>query len=260
MHATLLFLVLGLSPWGQTPCPSVEWTQLKDKTQVALIINGRQVGNYHTDLNEYHPYDPDTDSFKPGNNPPPYPVPASYLPRKPEVVNFGVNRSQIGKDRYLINGINATEEEALNALTEKNLPNDKHFLRLTIIGPEELRKQVRHDLEHNPLLATLAEKYLVQDYAPDNWAVKDGFYTQGSPTIYLQTPGGKVLHRQDDYKDGAVGLATALRKADPNYSPAEDVDRRRGISIPRFSEYVPVVLLFVMALVLFLVPSKKKES
>jgi hypothetical protein len=59
----------------------------------------------------------------------------------------------------------------------------------------------------------------VQDYAPGNWAVKDGFFTEGKPTIYLQAPNGKVLHRQDDYSDGAAGLATALRKADPNYSP-----------------------------------------
>ena len=260
MHATLLFLILGFGPWGETPRPSVEWTQLKDKTQIALIVDGKQVGNYHTDLNEYHPYDPATDTFKAGNNTPPYPIPANFLPRKPDVVNFGVNRSQIGKERYVINGLNATEEEALQALTEKNLPNDKHFLRLTIIGPEDLRKQVRHDLENNPLLTSLAEKYLVQDYAPDNWAVKQGFYTQGSPTIYLQTPTGKVLHRQDDYKDGALGLATALRKADPNYSPVEDVDRRRGISIPRFSEYVPVIVLFVAALVLFLIPTKKEGN
>lgn len=239
MNATLLFLVLGLmgeapyikgeapdlrggAPytrggvlpvWGGVPCPSVEWTPISsDKTQIALMVDGKQVGNYHTDLNEYHPFDPLTGTFKGGENTPPHPLPANLLPRKPEITNFGVNRlSPHTRERYIINGIDATGEEALQALQEKNIPNDKTLLRLTIIGPEAIRKQVRRDLENHPSLSCFSEKYLVQDYAPDNWAVRQGFFTEGQPTIYLQLPTGKVLHRQDDYADGAAGLATALR-------------------------------------------------
>ena len=222
MNATLLFLVLGLMgdapdtkgeapnvrggatdirggvlpAWGGVTNPSVEWTTISsDKTQIALMVNGKQVGNYHLDLNEYHPYDP---------------LPANLL-RKPEITNFGVNRlTPHTRERYIINGIDATGEEALQALQEKNVPNDKSLLRLTIIGPEALRKQVRSDIENHPSLTCFSEKYLVQDYAPENWAVKQGFFTEGKPTIYLQLPSGKVLHRQDDYADGAAGLATAL--------------------------------------------------
>jgi hypothetical protein len=259
MYSTLVFLVLAISPWGDAPRPSVEWTQVSsDKTQIALIVNGKQVGNYHTDLNEYHPYDPVTDTFKGGENTPPHPLPANLQLRKPEIMNFGVNRSQIGKERYVINGLNATEEEALQALADKTVPNDKHLLRLTIIGPSDLRKKVRSDLENHPLLVSLSEKYLIQDYDPDNWAVREGFWKEGKPTIYLQSPSGKVLHRQDDYEDGAIGLATALRKADPNYIPAMDMDRRKSIAVPMFSEYVPALLLFLLAVVLFLIPSKKQ--
>lgn len=280
MYPTILLLALGLigeapdikgeapnirggvpSVWGGVPCPSVEWTQVSsDKTQIALIVNGKQVGNYHTDLNEYHPYDPITDTFKGGENTPPHPLPANLQPRKPEIMNFGVDRSHIGKERYVINGLNATEAEALQALADKSLPNDKHLLRLTIIGPADLRKKVRSDLENNPLLTCFSDKYLIQDYDPSNWAVKAGFYTEGSPTIYLQSPTGKVLHRQDDYEDGALGLATALRKADPNYTPALDVDRRKTIALPVFSEYIPALLLFLLAVVLFLTPSKKQGN
>ena len=225
------------------------------------MVNGKQVGNYHIDLNEYHPYDPLTDTFKGGENTPPHPLPANYLPRKPEITNFGVNRlTPHTRERYIINGIDATGEQALQALQEKNVPNDKHLLRLTIIGPADLRKKVRSDLENSPLLTCFSDKYLIQDYDPSNWAVKAGFFTEGSPTIYLQSPTGKVLHRQDDYEDGAAGLATALRKADPNYTPSLDVDRRKTIALPIFSEYIPALLLFLLAVVLFLTPSNKQGN
>ena len=288
MNATLLFLVLGLmgdapnikgeAPdtrggatnirggvlpvWGGVACPSVEWTPINsDKTQIALIVDGKQVGNYHFDLNEYHPYDPLTDSFKGGENTPPHPLPANYLPRKPEITNFGVNRlTPHTRERYIINGIDATGEEALQALKEKNFPNDKSLLRLTIIGPEAIRKQVRKDLENDPSLTGFSEKYLVQDYAPDNWAVRQGFFTEGQPTIYLQLPSGKVLHRQDDYVDGAAGLATALRKSDPNYAPEKDPDKRKPLVLPFVSDYIPFAVLAFLALILFLIPNKKVGS
>ena len=288
MYSTILLLALGLigdapdtrgeapnikggatnirggvpSVWGGVTNPSVEWTPVSnDKTQIALMVNGKQVGNYHTDLNEYHPYDEITDTFKGGENTPPHPLPANYLPRKPEITNFGVNRlTPHTRERYIINGIDATGEQALQALQEKNVPNDKHLLRLTIIGSADLRKRVRSDLENNPLLTCFSDKYLIQDYDPSNWAVKAGFFTEGSPTIYLQSPTGKVLHRQDDYEDGAAGLATALRKADPNYTPSLDVDRRKTIALPIFSEYIPALLLFLLAVVLFLTPSNKQGN
>jgi len=115
-----------LPAWGGVTSPSVEWTTISsDKTQIALMVNGKQVGNYHLDLNEYHPYDPLTDTFKGGENTPPHPLPANLL-RKPEITNFGVNRlTPHTRERYIINGIDATGEEALQALQEKNIKNTK---------------------------------------------------------------------------------------------------------------------------------------
>ena len=51
--------------------------------------------------------------------------------------------------------------------------------------------------------------------------------TAGQPTVYCQTPGGKVLHRQDDYAGGAVAAVAALRKAKDTYEARRDPDLRR---------------------------------
>ena len=268
MHSLILTLIFAFGPWGSAPCPSVEaapaytWVQVRgDATQIALMQGNKQLGNYHTDLREFHPLQPNGE-FTPGNHPLPHPLPAEYAPAKliEQTQNFGVDRSHIkNKERYIVNGMDVTSAEAFYALTEKNVPNDKDHLRLTIIGPEEMRKQVRKDLDTNPELREFRNRYLVQDYAPDNWAVKEGFFTAGKPTIYLQAPNGKVLHRQDDYIDGASGLATALRKADPSYSPVEDKDARKSNRIPVLSAYVPFAFLLAIAAFLFLIPNKPKK-
>lgn len=267
MQKLLLLLAFALTPWGTEPCPSVEvapgvsWVSFKDdSTQIALMQNGKQLGVYHTDLKQFHPLKADG-TFSSGNHPLPHPLPPQCQPvRTPDrIQNFGLDRSHIkDKERYMVNGHDVSGPEALKALTEKTLPNDKDYLRLTIIGPEELRKQVRHDLESSPELSEFNKRYLVQDYAPDNWAVKDAFVITGQPSIYLQSPDGRVLHRQDDYRDGPAGLAMALRRADPNYSPAGDRDARKANAFPLLSQYVPFAVFAIVALVLLLLPNKPK--
>jgi hypothetical protein len=69
---------------------------------------------------------------------------------------------------------------------------------------------------------------LVQSYRPGDWAVagvrlQDG----GHPDIVVQEPPdakgqARVLVRFHDYEQGPEGLATALRRADPNYDPRLD--------------------------------------
>lgn len=117
---------------------------------------------------------------------------------------------------------------------QNGVPDDRHKLRLTVIGTEVERKRVLADL------APWQDKLLVQAYEPTHWAVRDaGFSTKGSPTIYVQGPDGTVLHRQDDYNDGAAGLATAIRKADPNYRPEKDPDLRKTPAPPQPSPLSP---------------------
>ncbi|GIW55561.1 MAG: hypothetical protein KatS3mg082_1965 [Nitrospiraceae bacterium] len=147
------------------------------------------------------------------------------------VQNFGIDRAQLSqaRERIMFCGREITHAEAKKLLEAGGLTDDSGKLRLTIIGSEADRQRVLDDLK-GPL-ADLASGFLVQSYAPDNWAVaRAGFRTSGKPTIYVQAPSGKVLHRQDDYADGADGLRRALeavRKPDPNYDPAKDRDLRR---------------------------------
>jgi hypothetical protein len=153
--------------------------------------------------------------------------PADEAPE--EVPNFGVDRDR-RKDctPYSINGRACSRGEAWDSVTSGQLPDDKDKLRLTVIGPEAECRRVLADLETSPLLAPYKDRFVTQEYRPGEWPVTGaGFKAGPGTTIYLQKPDGKVLHRQDDYADGAAGLATAVRKADPTYDAAKDPDLRK---------------------------------
>jgi hypothetical protein len=145
------------------------------------------------------------------------------------ISNYGVDLSKIERgERYFFNGAQVSKGTATQKVS--GVPDDSTHLRVTIIGTEEQRKIVLNDIKINPEFEILRDHIVVQDYAPDHWAVQGvGFHTAGTPTIYVQLPNGKVVHRQDDYSDGAVGLAGALRKADPNYRRDGDPDLRRTL-------------------------------
>lgn len=144
--------------------------------------------------------------------------------------NYGVELDKIvhGQERYGLNGRPVGAHEARQAVTgDGAIPDDRNKLRLTVIGDEAQRRQVCHDLASAPELADFRGRYAVQDYPPDHWAVaRAGFATDGRPTIYVQDAGGKVLHRQDDYR-GPADLAGALRRADPGYDRRRDPDLRK---------------------------------
>lgn len=137
-----------------------------------------------------------------------------------ETPNYGLDRSKIADhERFTINGVEVPRHKAFQAIGAP-LPNDAGLLRMTVIGSDADRKKVLDDVAKFPE----REKMLVQDYPPDHWAVKGaGFVTTGKPTIYLQAPSGKVLHRQDSYS-GPAPLVEAIRRADPNYDPKKDKD------------------------------------
>ena len=135
--------------------------------------------------------------------------------------NFGVSTDKIAKNEvYSVNGRIVTQPAG------PPIPDDSGKLHLTIIGSDSERRRVLEDLATAPELAQFRERFLVQDYPPDHWAVAlCGFYTAGHPTIYLQQPSGKVLHRQDDY-DGPQRFAEALRKGSNTYDANRDPDLR----------------------------------
>src|SRR4029079_2216874 len=124
---------------------------------------------------------------------------------------------------------------------------------LTVIGDPASTAAVTKDLASAPALAPWKDRLVVQSYTPSHWAVaKAGFYTAGTPTVYVQAPSGKVLHRQDDYADGAEGLAQALRRADPNYDPAKDPDLRKAARFDLSRIPLPVWFLAALAAVFLL--------
>lgn len=135
-----------------------------------------------------------------------------------------------GEGGFSRNGERCTKRSAFQSLlgggTASGLPDDSGLLRLTVIGPDADRARVVADIESNAALADLRASVLVTNYAPDSWAVAGlGFKTDGKPTIYIQNPGGTVIHRQDDY-DGPERLAGAIRKAKA-YDPSKDKDLRK---------------------------------
>jgi hypothetical protein len=153
-------------------------------------------------------------------------------------MTHGVAPEKISKqERYTLNGREVGAGE---------VPKDSKRLRLTIIGSETERKKVTDDLNQNPLLMPFTMNLLVRDYAPEHWHVaRSGFVTTGHPSIYLQAPDGKVLHRTDSYP-GPAPLAEAIRKVDPNYDPKKDPDLgKKGASAA--GAPLPMIVLGGMA-------------
>lgn len=147
--------------------------------------------------------------------------------------NFGITTHKVSSDScYCLNGKKVNRGDVFAALGK--LTDDSATLRLTIVGDESLRKRVIADLSSHPALLHWRDKLLIQDYAPDHWAVADiGF----APGITLQAPAGvagkaPVLFRMTRYPD-AEHLAGALRKADPSYRPENDPDPSKPVANPQ---------------------------
>lgn len=215
MYPLLLSLMLASTP------SEYQWRRWPDYAEQVALVNskGTQVGIWMTEEMKYYPR---LASGKWG---------ASCSPpiSPPTEANYGVDREKLeGKPGYWRHGKQCSRQEAFEAI-ESSVPDDRGKLRLTVIGPKDQQTRVLQDLKSHPALSFFRDKVVVQAYAPDHWAVKGvGFVTSGSPTIYLQQPDGKVLHRQDRY-DGAEELASALRKAHPDYQPDKDPPKQPNI-------------------------------
>jgi hypothetical protein len=232
----VLILSLALC---QTP-DAYSWAKCSAPDQLALYKGERQVGVYDLRKKLYYP-------LKDRKLGAPEPCPSPLPGEEPVESNYGVDSGKIDKGkRYSKNGKECSRKEALDSVSA-NVPDDRNLLRLTVIGSDESRKKVLSDLESSQALGQYKGKLLVQDYAPTDWAVKEaGFVTTGSPSIYLQHPSGKVLHRQDDYSSPEQ-LAEAIRKADGSYKPDADPNLSKPLSIPGvpsdWMKYLPYALV-----------------
>jgi hypothetical protein len=212
------------------PIPEWEWRKTADGTRADLYHYGRYCRSHYYET-EAPPKEKTcgcTDACEcgescpcPGGKPccdgcPCAPKSEAF----PHWMTHGTDPAKIApREEYRVGGKVVTRDEALKALQGAPLADDSQKLRLTVIGSADERRKALAALPGD-----VKDRCLVKEYAPDHWSVRGaGFKTDGHPTVYVQAPDGKVLHRQDD----ADNVAQAVRKADPGYDPARDPDLRK---------------------------------
>jgi hypothetical protein len=267
----LLFSVILAGQCGPNGCavPTIqpapmrenvyEWRATGDANQLALYRDGVQIGNYYKAEKQYVRLD--GVHWIPREQGPPVPPPASAESVgevKAAYPNYGLDLDKISRDKsYSVNGKLASRDDALDAVAGK-LTDDSGKMFLTIIGSKEDCAAVQRDLDTAPALKGVRDRVHLHCYQPsDPMVAKSGFVVTGKPTIYMQAPGesGKVLHRQDEYR-GPDALAEAIRKADPNYKPANDPDANSPLASVK---NLPPMLWVILGLGGLVYISKQKQ-
>ena len=277
-----------LGPCGPNGCSvttktTYKWVSVPNATQYALYKDNVQIGNFDYESKVYCPFRGNSEWGEPTEPPTPAPPPKPTT-KKPElgvkkevsvknaempgstidengVQNFGIlpdpNPGQDPEPRYQVNGKEATRGQVIQAF-EGHAVDQSTKLRLTVIGPRQSRQAVLEDVKRTPGLQSVVSNFLLKDYDPTDWEVaRSGFFTQGSPTIYVQAPTGKVLHRQDSYT-GAEDLAGVLRKANDQYKAEADPNLSHAAVLGLFG--IPLEAWVVIAVVLYFIIPRKDSS
>jgi hypothetical protein len=212
--------------------PAYHW-RIIDADNLALYLDGRQVGHYAVPSGVYRPLIDAASKTFADTADLPTPLPAGT--RDPAAVNYGVESDKIAAAaRYSRGGREVTRESALRAVG-KSVPDDRANLALTVIHRTQADADaVKAALLTSSAMAEFLPTLHVQAYAADNPLLNCGFVATGAPTIYLADAGGKVLHRQDHFDGGPASVAGAVRKARADYDPRRDVDLTRA-SFPTLS-------------------------
>lgn len=203
------------------------WRELpSDPGRSYLYLGENQVGGFDHATREYRPLlDWKRNRWGSPTTPPIEPPETTGQAPLTEPMNFGVDLSKIPKEKtYELNGDHSCKDHVMEAIHAK-LPDDKSQLRLTLIGSKEDRDRVLKDLK-NPENVGIAAKTVVWSVPPDHWSVRDNatgkpmFKTDGKPSVYLTTPSGKVLLRQDEFKGPET--FKAIRRAVEGYDSKRD--------------------------------------
>ncbi len=214
------------SPAIAAPKVEVEWHDGDPQTLWRFKVDGREIGTFDEADGYFSSKDGHHWKFtlKSGIGF----VPVGQLPGVPD---GGIDPARLcpdGKGGFSVNGVPVDRQSAFQSLLGSfgAMRDDSTHLRLSVIGSNGDRRKVTDDLKAIPALKDQLRDVLVSEFSPEAWAVKGlGFVQDGRPTIYIQAPGGRVLHRQDDY-DGPEQLAGAIRKA-RDYDPKKDADLRK---------------------------------
>lgn len=216
MNAALLFLCLSLSP---SACPQ--------GCSPACVCG----------CNRGDPCRCLTISAKPST-----PAPSAS---EPVTQNFGIDIEKLKEQtrpRYTLGDREVTREEALAAVEAPEIPDESNKLRLVVIGSETDRKRVLSDLESYPGLQKLKDSVVVNAYPAGSVVLKHkGFVVDGSPSIYLLAPDGKVLGRNlDGQYHGPAVLTAAIEQAQGKpYDPNKDPDLKPKPPEPKQPDQFP---------------------
>lgn len=257
MRSILLMLILSVSavaqdcPNGRCPLPrrapapaaiavpKVEcyWQEGDAETTWRFNVDGHLIGSFDELAGVFTSVDGHRWKFGVPIELEPNNVPIGQLPAG------GIDPDRIcpdGKGGFSVNGAPVDRQSAFHSLMGNTgaagIRDDSTLMRVSVIGSDADRQRVMSDLKSNAALKALATSVLVTEFKPESWAVKGlGFVQDGRPTIYIQAPGGGVVHRQDEY-DGPEQLAGAIRRA-KDYDPKKDADLRKADPKP---EPIPV--------------------
>lgn len=215
---------LALTLVGSIDAQTYEWKEPPKETENGegrffLWRDGKMIGVWFPDHGHYRAWLGGDNWGTPTT--PPHPAPAK--------MNFGLDEEKIGSGHSItMNGKEITRSKALDMIEKQRIPDDSKKFRLVIIGPDADRKRVAD--AWGSMDAEIRDRFAVWSVPADHWSLKDGetgetiFKCGGSPTVYCQAPGGKVLHRQDSFGD--VGDLEAIRKAVKKYDQ-KDPDLRK---------------------------------
>jgi hypothetical protein len=149
---------------------------------------------------------------------------------KEEETNFGLSWAKLtGEQKITMNGHEITMQHAMSVM-DGQIPDDSKKLRLVVIGTPEHRKPVQD--AYLKMDQEFKDRVAPWFVAHDHYSLKDTttgetiYVASGKPTVYLQCPTGKVLHRQDDFT--GFGDFEAIRKAVKEYDAKKDPDLRKS--------------------------------
>jgi len=250
--ALLVFIGRAMGQWGVSRGPVGPAVVVQPAPRVAAIpdgwkphpANSRQfvywqggapVGLYCTTREIYWQWNSRTAAWGATANPPtsppcPHRSAESFVEADSPKQDFGVGWRADPKqpEKFSIGGVEVDRRKAFEAIGA-GVPDDSGLRRVTVIGSEAECKQVSDAIATAPELAAAKGQLIVQCYRPDHWAVADtNFKRDGKPTVYIQAAGGKVLHRQDEWR-GPAKFAEAVRKSDPSYDPKKDPDLNKQV-------------------------------
>lgn len=196
-----------------------EWREYHGQPGMFYLhaADGRRLGAWKESTCQFWPLDQQTWAWG-AECRPPCPLPATEQP----VLNFGLVTSKINQKgpRYLIGDKEVSREQARKAVQTGTLEDDSHKLRVTVFGSPAKTKPVAEAIA----ASDVGSKVLVQQYQPDDPMVKGlGFKTEADPTVYVQAPEGKVLHRSRGPLDPQAAVQQ-VRKANSGYDPNKDPD------------------------------------